>query len=405
MVLPFVLIYLHEVLGMSLVLAGLAVGGFGLTSLLATPLAGALIDRAGARGVLRMSLIVLALGYGLLALVRTVPEALAALAVAGLGNGAFWPSQSTIVMSLTEPARRHQASALGRAAFNLGLGAGAALGGLLLAGGSVGRYELLFGLDSATFVLFVVALLAVPAPAPGARVTAPKQGGYRQVMRDRIFLALIALNIVYVAGACAPFETALPLYAHEHLGLPPRVIGLVFLANMLTVAVLQLPAARAIEGRRRLCMLAAMAGLWIAAFGLIFGSGVLPATFAVSLLVTAAVVFGAGECLLGPAHSPMIAELAPPELRGRYLSVLTASYALGFTLGPPLATAGLSLSPNGFWIAAASACLLAALAGLALEKHLPYSIRLQPRTSQPVLRPAPHDRPGPPALRPREATA
>jgi MFS family permease len=170
----------------------------------------------------------------------------------------------------------------------------------------------------------------------------------------------------------------LPLYARHHLGLSTGAIGFVFLANMLAVGLLQLPAARAIEGRRRLRMLAGMTGLWAVAFALIFGSGMLPQALAVSVLMLAAVVFAAGECILGPAFSPIVVALAPPELRGRYLAVLTASYALGFTIGPPLATAALSVSPVGVWIAAGSICLLAGGAGLGLERRLPTSLRLTP---------------------------
>jgi MFS family permease len=121
-----------------------------------------------------------------------------------------------------------------------------------------------------------------------------------------------------------------------------------------------------------------MTVVWAVAFGLVLGSGVLPAALTVGALVVAAVVFGAGECILGPAHSPIVVELASPELRGRYLSLLTMSYAIGFTLGPPLAAAGLSISPNGVWVVAASVCLLAGALGLVLEKRLPASLTRTP---------------------------
>jgi MFS family permease len=379
LVVPFVLIYLHDALGLPLVAAGLAVGGFGLTSLVATPVAGALVDRAGARAVLRGSLVLLAAGYAVFPLVRNVPEAFLALGIAGLGNGGFWPSQSTLLMGLSGADRRHQASALGRATYNLGVGAGSALGGLVLAGASILRFELLFALDAATFLFFALSTLAVPAlERPAAGVA--RQGGYRAVARDRIFVALILLNVVYVACAFAPFESALPLYARHGLGLSPSAIGFVFLANMLAVGVLQLPAARAIEGRRRLRMLAAMTVLFAVAFVLLFGAGMLPQALGIGVAVIAAVVFAAGECVLGPAHSPIVVELAPPELRGRYLAVLTASYAVGFTIGPPLAAAGLRVSPGGLWLFAATACLLAACGGLVLERRLPPALRLTPTT-------------------------
>lgn len=378
LVLPFVLVYLHDTQGLSLGLAGLAVGGFGLASLVVTPLAGTLVDRLGARSVLRASLAVLALGYALLPLVHGAAGAFVALAVAGCGNGGFWPSQSAVVMGLCSPEQRHQASAVARATFNVGLGAGGALGGLALAGASSGEFRLLFELDALSFVLFALATCAVPAVRAGRAAGSEQRAGYGVIARDRILLALVALNVVYVACAFAPFEAALPVYAHDRLGLSTRAIGLVCLANMLAVGVLQLPAARLIEGRRRMRMLAGMTGLFALAFVLICGAGSLPQGLALAAVLVAAVVFAAGECILGPTHGPAVVALAPPALRGRYLALLTASYAVGFTLGPPVAALGLSISPGAVWIGAASVCALAAAAGLALERRLPETLRVTP---------------------------
>src|SRR3954468_15482164 len=65
LVFPFVLIYLHDVRGFGIGLAGLVAGTFGFVGIAATPVAGSLVDRFGAQIVLRASLGVLALGYGL----------------------------------------------------------------------------------------------------------------------------------------------------------------------------------------------------------------------------------------------------------------------------------------------------------------------------------------------------
>jgi MFS family permease len=376
LVFPFVLIYLHDLRGISLGRAGLALGAYGLASLAATPFAGALVDRLGARTVMRVSLVLLALGYGAFGFVGTMSAAVAALALAGVGNGGFWPSQSTLVVASTAAEHRHQASAVSRAAYNLGLGAGAALGGLVLAHASATRFEVLFVLDAVTFVLF--ALLTVFVPAVAAAETARKAGGYRLVARDRIFVALIALNVIYVATAFAPFESSLPVFARDQLGLSPRAIGFVFLANMLAVGVVQLPVARLLEGRSRLRMLAAMTVLFAATFAIVLAARTLHAPLVAGALVVAAVVFAVGECILGPAHGPMVIALAPPELQGRYLAVLTSSYALGFTLGPSLAAVGLGVSPSGMFGVAALACLVAGVAGLRLERRLPDALRRTP---------------------------
>src|SRR5512134_3444982 len=70
MLIPFLLIYLHNVRGIGLGVAGLVVGANALVSVVAGPIAGTLVDRHGGRRVLALSLVVLAVGYGAFALVH-----------------------------------------------------------------------------------------------------------------------------------------------------------------------------------------------------------------------------------------------------------------------------------------------------------------------------------------------
>ena len=69
-VLPFLVIYLHDVRGFGLGVAGLIVAMSAAAQLCAGVLAGPLIDRFGARLVLGAGLVLQAIGIGLLPLVR-----------------------------------------------------------------------------------------------------------------------------------------------------------------------------------------------------------------------------------------------------------------------------------------------------------------------------------------------
>ena len=369
LVFPFVLVYLHDVRGLTLATAGAVAGTFGFAGIVATPAAGVLVDRFGAQRVLRVSLVLLAAGYGLFPLIRTPWQAFAFMALAGLGNAGFWPSQSALAMGLTPAAARHHSSAVARAVYNLGVGAGAALGGVVLGTGTPRAFAVLFVLDAATFLFFA----ALTFFLPGAAAAGHAAGGYRAVARNRVFLALLALNVVFVTAAYAPFEAGLPLFARDHLHLTPQAIGVVFLANMLGVAVLQLPVAKLLEGRRRMAALAAMTAACAAAFLLVAVGGTFP-----PVLIAAAVLFAAGECVLGPVVGPLVVGLAPEELRGRYLALLTSSYAIGFAVGPPLAAVVLAWSPTALWPLAGAVLLAAGVAGLVLERALPPAERRTP---------------------------
>ena len=122
--LPFLVIYLHNVRGFSLGTAGLVVAVSSLALLLGGVVAGPLIDRVGAKPTLAAGLVLQAIGYGFLPLVREPWEAFVLIAIEGAGSAGFWPSQSTLISRLTPAPRRHAAFAQQRVTMNLGIGLG-----------------------------------------------------------------------------------------------------------------------------------------------------------------------------------------------------------------------------------------------------------------------------------------
>src|SRR5437764_10399760 len=69
-VLPFLIIYLHNVRGISLTLAGLAAATQAATALASGLAAGTLSDRVGPKRVLTASLVVMTVAFALMALIR-----------------------------------------------------------------------------------------------------------------------------------------------------------------------------------------------------------------------------------------------------------------------------------------------------------------------------------------------
>src|ERR1700760_3704333 len=96
-VLPFEVIYLHDGRGLSLGMAGLAVGCLTGVAVVAAPAAGPRAARGGARAVAAGGGVALAAGYAGLALAHGAPAALAAAALGGAGNGALTPAQSALL--------------------------------------------------------------------------------------------------------------------------------------------------------------------------------------------------------------------------------------------------------------------------------------------------------------------
>ena len=374
-VLPFEILYLHDARGFGLGTAGLVVGTVTGVAVVVTPFAGALIDRIGARATAAGAGIALAGGYAGLAFAGTPFLAFAAAAAAGIGNGALSPAQSTLIAALTSPDVRHRATAVSRVAVNVGIGLGGAIGGIVAAYGVNGFVVLLLA-NSVTYVVYVAILVGVVRePREPARVA----GGYRTLWRDRPFVRLAVLNVAFIAVGWGVLAWIVPPYAAGDIGVGPRVIGLLLFANALTVVVAQIPAVRLAEGRRRAVALATASLTWVAACLLVVAADLGGPTYAVAALLAAAIAFGIGECFHSIALMPLVAELAPEALRGRYMATMGLSWWLGLALAPTLGAQLLSVSAPAALLAAGGVALSAGVAVLALERELPAAARLTPR--------------------------
>jgi MFS family permease len=374
---PFLIIYLHNVLGFSVATAGFVVAAGNAIGLVAGPIAGPIVDRIGGRITLAAALVFMAIGYGAYPFVEVPWQAYAAALVAGVGNGMFWTSQSTLLAGLTPVDRRHAAFALQRVTRNLGIGLGGLTGGLIATTADPTSFKVLFLVDAATCLGFVVALFFVPEPVALEEKRRDSEG-YLDVLRHRVFVAFVALNVVFVAAGYAQLEM-LPVFAKNEAGVTEKAIGIIYAVNTLVIVLAQLPLARALEGRRRMVALAVMTVIWAAAWSIVLLTGAYAeaATAAVFFGVAAA-VFAVGECLQGPTQGALVADLAPERLRGRYMAVSTTSWQVGFVIGPALGGLILSTKPLALWPLAALACLLAGAGALMLERHLPPALRLTP---------------------------
>ncbi len=382
-VLPFLIIYLHNVRGIPLGLAGLAAATQSATALASGFLAGSLADRAGPKRVLLASLAVMAFAFALMPLIRTASDAFALYVLWGAGSGSFWPAQSALLAGLTPPGRRAGAYALQRLTMNLGVALGGAVAGLIASVSHPGSFTVLFEIDVATFAAYLVVLMLwVPAPALHPERST---GSWRQVARDRTMVSFSLLNAVFMAAAIALMVELLPAFAKNVAHVNEREIGVIFALDSIGVVLLQLPVARLVEGRRRMRGLALMGVVWaVSLLGVWAGGAWTTATAAAAVFAGATVVFALGETLHGAIHAPLSADLAPPQLVGRYLALASLSWQAGWIVGPAAGGFFLQHAPLALWPAAAGVNLLCAAYALRLERRLPLEARVTPRGELPA---------------------
>jgi len=381
-VLPFLIIYLHNVRGIPLGLAGLAAAVNSLAAFGSGFVAGAVSDRLGPRRVLVAALLVMTIAISLFPLIRTVWDAYALNLLLGSGSGAFWPSQSSMLTGLAPPSARHSAFALQPLTMNLGVALGGLTGGLIARVAHPSSFTILFLLDACTFVGYALVAARLPSPERHPEQAA---GRYADVVRDRPFMRYVALNALFITIGMAVIVELLPPYAKNFAGVNEREIGVLWMINSLVIVLAQLPIAKLAEGHRRMQALALMGVLWAGAMLVIGGAGTwFSGTAAAGLMALAVITFGIGECLHGIVHGPLTADLAPPALVGRYMALGSQSWQIGWIIGPAVGGFVLQHAPNALWPAAAVLNLAGAAAALALERHLPRAVVRAPVGVEPI---------------------
>ncbi len=392
LILPFEIIYLHQARGFPTATAGLVLAAVMATAAVVTLPSGALLDRFRAKPVLIIGNLANALGYAGFAFVDRPWQAFVCAAVGGAGFGLANTANQVLTLTLVSPQQRASSIALRRVAGNFGLGGGATVAGFIVASANHLRtFQALYLFDGLTFAAFaLVVLVGIPNPRlANAASASDKRTGFPAVARDRLFLTLIAANIVLVMTGGALFSNILAPFAKAHTPVGPGEIGLVIFTNTFFIVVAQIPATRIVKRMRRTHALGATSALF--AIGLL---AVLLATLtsstltATTVLVGVAIVIAIGECAQFIVLGPIVADLAPPHLLGRYMSLYGLTFTLGVALGPAVGGALLATSPDAVWWGGALTVALTGAGLMRLGDRIPDPL-LQPQTTPPQAAPEP----------------
>ncbi len=379
LVLPFEIIYLHQIRGFSTSTAGLVLAATMGTAAITAPPTGGLLDRYSAKVILVAGLLASTVGYAGFAYVNNPWQALACSIVSGAGIGAAGTANRTLTIRLVKREQRTAAFALNRVTGNFGIGSGATVAGFIVASAQrLSSFQTLYFFDAVTYAAFALIVL-VAVRSPRAETIAATDGsgtGFRAVARDRLFLTVIAANIVLLVVGHTFFSNILPPFAKTHTPLGPAAIGILVLVNTSFVVIAQIPAVRVVIRMRRSHAFAVASALFAVSL-----LGVLPATLihselaATSLLAGVAIVFAIGECVHTNVLGPLVADMAPAHLLGRYLSLYSLAFSISLALGPAIGGLLLQTSPNAIWWGGALAALLAGAVLLRLGVRIPDPLR------------------------------
>jgi MFS family permease len=376
LIVPFEIVYLHTARGFSTTTAGLVLATVMATAAVVTLPSGALLDRFSPKHLLIAGLLVNAVGYGGLAFVHRPWQGFLSSAVGGAGFGLVGTAGQVLTLTLVTPEQRAASTALRRVSGNFGIGLGATAAGFVVAAThyDLRAFQSLYLADALTFVLYAVVLL-VGIPDPG-RVAAPSAGqgerGLRAVARDRLLLALIAGNLSLVLIGGAFFLNILPPFAVAHTPVGAGEIGVVKFVNTFFIVVAQVPATRVLARMRRTHALAATSAIFSVGLAAVLLATKTGSTIAATaILAGVALVIAIAECGQFVILGPLVAEIAPPHLLGRYMSLYQLSFMVGVALGPAVGGVLLGTAADAIWWGGAIALALTGVGFLRLGNRIP----------------------------------
>ena len=332
--LPVAALFFVKAVGLPVEQVGLGLSLTGVVALAGHVVGGPPIDRYGARNVVLVLCGVRAVAYAAYPLVGGFWSFVALASFTHLADNVGRVGLQALVASLVDPRDRVTTAAFVRSVRNIGYGVGGLLVSAALAVGGRGPYVALVLGNAASFVLAGVLLSRVRevrAPRPQGPRT-----GYREVLRDRRYVALTAVH-----GLLSLHLTVLligfPLWIDQRTDAPTAIAGAIFTLNSALVVLLQVPFSRrsgtVAEGGNALrrCGFALLATSVLLAL-----TQGLPAYAAVALLLVTGVVECVAELEEASGGWAVSLGLSPDHARGRYLGVWALGYSVHEIAGPGL---------------------------------------------------------------------
>lgn len=293
---------------------------------------------------------------------RQPGEVFAVIAVVAIGQRLFWSTFFTLVAALpvtdSDGRVRDRRYAVVGMTQSTGFGLGALIAGAVLALSSTSGYLWLAAANAANYLLAAAAVLAVPVirtePAAKAR------SGYRGLLADRPYLALVVANAAFAITSIF-LAVTLPVYLLDALGASGWVVAAILAGNTVVLAI---------------------AGTAWTAWALLAAFATEVPTPVVGLYLGAITLLYAGaELVHAPVPDALAAEASPERSRGSHLAV----FQYGFTIATVITAAGFTalftLDARLPWLALAALTAAASIIVAALGRHLP-AHAVRPGTSR-----------------------
>ncbi len=350
---PFISVFVRDQTGAPLSQIAAMLSIQSAASLLGTSFISALMDRFGRK----RAMLIGSGAYGVVLIAMSQATTLwqwaLLIAVYGITQPVFYIGTNAMTADLVEPDKRTDAYAIVRTVSNISIAIAPVIGGVLIAQSRLYAY---FGTAAINFLLTIPVIFFVQETL--ARRTSddqPTGAGFGAIIRDTRFLAFCVVFGLLEIGIALVF-TLLAVYIKENYGLIESEYGLLVSINATMVVLLQFGMTRLTKRYPPFVVLSIGALFYMA--GLLgLGLSSQMAHFALAMVIVTI-----GELMVMPTGTAQVANMAPPDMRARYMGIFTLLFMVGAGIGP-LVGGVLSdtFAPSAIWYGAATAALLAAV--------------------------------------------
>ncbi len=362
MIWPFLMIYLTETLEVKLTTATSLMSLNAAMGLISSFVAGAITDKFGRKWVMVVSLAMV----GVVNIFMSQANSLVAFAILMSIQGTFNPlyrvAADAMVSDLIPPEKRIDAYSMLRMANNTGISLGPSIGGFVAAS----SYTTAFFSASSGLLLYSLAVLffgreTLPARIVGGDVVRERFAGYDKVLGHGKYMRFIAA-VTMTSISASTMWVLLSAYAKQNYGVVESQYGIIPTTNALMVVFFQIAMTAYTKRFNPLMVMAGGAFLYAVGTGSVaLGSGFW--WFWMSM-----VIMTIGELALAPTSSTYVANIAPPTMRGRYMSIYSLTWGVATGIGPLLGGfLGDLMSPRMIWVCAGTVGLISAIMFLVLR--------------------------------------
>ena len=331
MVIPFLVLYLTQKIGVTASEAGTALLVYGIGAFVSAPLTGRLADKIGALKVMKASLVgtsLLMLVYGFITNYYLI---LIFSFLLSIVNEAFRPANLSLISEIVTPSQRRISFALNRLGINIGMSIGPVVGGFL----TLIDYHLLFYVNAFASLAAGAYLIITPWTSLSERESSDQEITHQKlnsiVLGDKKFLfflfAVIPANLVFFQHL-----GGVPLYVVDDLKYSTAAFGLLSAINTVLIIIAEVPL------NNMMSSISYSRSMFIGALLAAIGFGAMALARETAPLIITIIIWTFGEMIFFPVTAAYASEIAPAKKRGEYMGYYQMTFSFAFSAGPWLGT-------------------------------------------------------------------